>query len=324
MSHKKKNIDSAINSSSKSKFWWFYVVLIIIVIANVIILFFYFNQRSQTVETKKEHPLLNPIRHIVDKKDMIVNVQSLREEINSIYANNPYISIYFEFLNTGSNIVVNKDAEFFPASLSKLPLAMTVVKKIERGEWKWENELVLMPTDKDDRFGELYKKPVGTKISIEELIREILINSDNTAYTMILRNLEPDEFENTQKNLGLDSFFSNEGKISAKNYTVILRSLYNSSYLEIENSEKLIKFMSESNTNEFLSQGLPKNIVFSHKVGISNEKDVYLDAGIVYLPNRPYFLIVMVNTNDEKKAQQEMKLISEKIYNYVANFKNEY
>jgi hypothetical protein len=91
----------------------------------------------------------------------------------------------------------------------------------------------------------------------------------------------------------------------------------------MSNSEKLIKMMADSETNDFLSKGIPKNIPFSHKVGISDEKNVYLDAGIVYLPNRPYFLIVMVNTPDENKAKAEMKEISEKVYSYVSEYNNE-
>lgn len=319
MGHKNKNLNL---ETKKTKNIWLYLLIIILLSASIFGWTFYFISNSKTREVKIS-PLLNPLRAMVDKKDMIVSIQPLRDEINTVTSNNPDISVYFEFLNTGANIVVNKDAEFFPASLSKLPLAMTVVKKIERGEWKWENELVLMPTDKDDRFGNLYQQPIGTRITIENLVREMLVNSDNTAYTMILRNLEPEEFKNTQKSLGLDSFFSNEGKISAKNYTVILRSLYNSSYLGMPDSEKLIKMMADSETNEFLSKGIPSDTLFSHKIGISDEKSVYLDAGIVYLPNRPYFLIVMVNTPDEDRVKAEMKEISEKVYNYISNYSNE-
>jgi hypothetical protein len=81
--------------------------------------------------------------------------------------------------------------------------------------------------------------------------------------------------------------------------------------------------MANSHTNDFLSKGLPGEVLFSHKVGISDEQRVYLDSGIVYVPNRPYFLIVMINSTDEQKAQMEMKNISERVYNYVINANNE-
>jgi len=44
-------------------------------------------------------------------------------------------SVYFEYLPTGANISINKDAEFFPASLLKVPVAMAIAKKIDKREW---------------------------------------------------------------------------------------------------------------------------------------------------------------------------------------------
>lgn len=320
MKNKEEKLEKKVKKNYK-KYLVFVIFFVVVILTNIVT--YKLVGSKNTILDLNKFPLLNPISTIVDQKDMIVSIQPLRDDINAFEADNPDISIYFEFLNTGANITVNKDAEFFPASLSKLPLVMTAVKKIERGEWKWENELVIMPMDKDDRFGELYKQPIGTKMTIEALIKEMLINSDDTAYTMILRNLEPDEFKTTQQKLGLDSFFSSEGKISANNYVVILRSLYNSSYLKLEDSEKLIKMMADSTTNEFLSKGLPSDVTFSHKVGISKEDNVYLDAGIVYLPERPYFLVVMINSKDEEQVKKDMKYISEMVYNYISSYNKE-
>src|SRR3989344_4750530 len=92
------------------------------------------------------------------------------------YSNDKYkadqnVSVYFEYLPTGASISINKDAEFYPASLLKVPVAMTVAKKIEKGEWKWTNELVLMSTDKDDKFGTLYKEPANSTHTIEDIVR---------------------------------------------------------------------------------------------------------------------------------------------------------
>ena len=78
---------------------------------------------------------------------------------------------------TGSNISLNKDAEFYPASLLKVPVAMAVARKIEKGEWKWTKQLVLMSTDKDDKFGTLYKEPTNSTHTIENLVRRSLSDS---------------------------------------------------------------------------------------------------------------------------------------------------
>jgi beta-lactamase class A len=266
--------------------------------------------------------LLSPIRGIISSKDAIVNFKDLREYLNETYESDPNISVYFEFLNTGSNISINKDAEFFPASLLKVPLAMAVFKKIERGEWKWGNELIILASDKDTHFGNLYKEESGSRHTIESLVRESLVNSDNTAYSVLLRNMESDELNAVYQHLGLEDFFADDGKISARRYAVVLRSLYNASYLSTQDSEEILKLLTETPFQEYLGQGLPKNIKFAHKIGDSAKEKVLMDAGIVYIPSRPYLLIVMIYGKSDQEAKNIMKDVSNKVYNYVNDYDN--
>lgn len=271
---------------------------------------------------KNKYNLLDPAVGLIEKKDLIVNIQPLRDQLNE-YEKDKNISIYFEFLNTGANVSINKNEEFWPASLLKLPVVMAATEKIEKGEWKWKNELVIMSSDKNDKFGTMYQKPVGTKVTIEELVKKALIESDNTANFVLVRNLEPKEFQDIYEHIGLKEFISSEGKIGAKKYSVFFRSLYNATYLKEVHSERLLKYMTETPFNEYLASGLPEKVNFSHKIGVSDEKDVYLDSGIVYLPNRPYILTVMINTKDIEFAKKQMKDISQKVYSYISNFKEE-
>src|SRR3989344_4339533 len=211
-----------------------------------------------------QYNLLNPARKFIKQEDLIVNFQPLRDYLNDKYEVDKNVSIYFEYLSTGANISLNKDAEFCPASLLKVPVAMTVAKKIEKGEWKWTNELVLLSTDKDDKFGTLYKEPSDSTHTIEELVGRSLSDSDNTAHFMLVRNLEMEEMRDVYDHMGLGGFLETEGSLSAKRYSVIFRSLYNSSYLSENNSQKLLLYLSQSPYNEFIESALPENIIFSH------------------------------------------------------------
>lgn len=269
---------------------------------------------------KSQYIFLDPIRKFHDRKDLIVNIQPLRDELNVI-GEDKNISIYFEYLPTGANIAVNKDAEFFPASLSKVPLAFAVAKKVETGKWKWENELVVMGQDRDDKFGDLYKSPVGTKITIEKLIEKMLVESDNTAYLMLLRNIEPEEFNDVKNHLGWENLFDEGGKISAKKYSILFRALYASSYLQENLSEKLLSMMTHSTFNDYIAAGISPGTIFSHKIGESSEENVILDAGIVYVPNRPYLLTVMIHSPDKEYAKKQMRDISKKVYEYISHYK---
>ena len=142
----------------RNKFFFVLIIVALSVGFSIWAVFFYAPQycRENGELEKSEYNLLDPARKIYKPGDLIINIQPLRDELNKI-GEDPNISIYFEYLPTGANIAVNKDAEFFPASLLKLPVAMAAAKKVAAGEWQWQNELVLMRNDKDDKFGDLYK-----------------------------------------------------------------------------------------------------------------------------------------------------------------------
>src|SRR3989304_2249764 len=214
-------------------------LIVILIAANSLLLYFYIKNRGAdtAVSENNKYNLLNPARKFVKQEDLIINFQPLRDYLNDKYQADPNVSIYFEYLPTGSNIAISKDAEFYPASLIKVPIAMAAAKKIEKGEWKWDSKLVLMAADKDDKFGTLYKEPTGSTYTIEELIKRSLVDSDNTAHFIILRNLEFSEITEVYTHIGLIDFLKTNGDLSAKRHSVILRSLFNSSYLNNDSSQ---------------------------------------------------------------------------------------
>lgn len=216
------------------------------------------------------HPYLSLGRALIAQKDMVINIRPLRDQIRSEVAKWPAgsITVYVEFLNTGSNIIVNPDLYIYPASLIKTPIVMAVAKKIERGEWKRTNELVL-------------------------------VHSDNTAYNILYRNLSGSELDAMVDELGLEQLFDTNGKLSAREYSRILRSLFTASYLNEEYSQWLLALLDTTPYAEYLESGLPEGTVFSHKFGENDDTQVIGDAGIVYLTNRPYLITVMI---DRKKA----------------------
>lgn len=283
-------------------------------------LFFGNDKNSGSAGNGDAYTLLNPARKFFNQEDLIINFQPVRDYLNKKYETDQNVSIYFEYLPTGSNIAISKDAEFYPASLLKVPVAMAVAKKIERGEWKWTNELVLMSADKDDRFGTLYKEPQNSTHTIEDLVRRSLTESDNTAHFMLVRNLEVSEIDDVYDHIGLQEFMETDGSLSAKRYSVIFRTLHNSSYLDEEHSQKLLSYLSQSPFNDYIRSGLPHDIVFAHKIGTDTQRKVYLDSGIIYLNGRPYILTVMTKDESEEEAKSIMKDVSEKVFDYVKNY----
>lgn len=315
----------------KRKLFWL-LVLIACLLCVFLILFLlggkkYKKEHSFEAQLKR-YEFLDPTRNLLEKKDAITNIQSLRETLNQIAvreASSSKISIYFEFLNTGANIDVNKEEKIWPVSLAKLPLAMLAMKKVENGEWKETDFLEALDENLNSGSGALYTQGSEIKFEVWKLIVEMLINSDNTAYRIIKRNTTLQEREEMAVEIGLGQLFDDQGKVSAKEYSRLFRALYTASYLNQENSQKLLKVLSQNNFVEFASLGLPKDVIFSHKQGENTKLNVYADSGIVYFPNRPYIVSVMVEpilyTNNAGKeyTKNVMQEISKKTFEFIKN-----
>lgn len=272
------------------------------------------------------YPFIDPARSLIDQKHFFSTIEPLRQELFRIVdgyeKDGNRIGVYFEFLNTGANISINQETRFWPASLSKMPTALVVMKKIERGQWKLSNELILMYEDRNDAFGTLYKKPAGTKLTIEALLKELIINSDDTAHRILIRNLSGEEFEEMLSALGMEEMYDEDYNITAKEYSRIFRALYSSSFLKREYSQMLLSWLSDTQFNEFLDSGIPDTVPFAHKIGEHDPQQTYLDSGIVYVPNRPYLITVMVDAAEgggRETAKKIMQDISTAAYAYVAN-----
>lgn len=304
------------------------IVCILLVVSNIgTIAFLVHHNRPDAIHRfVNPYPFIDPARSFIEQKNFFSNIEPLRKDLKQIVASHEKegarIGLYFEFLNTGANVSVNQDARFWPASLSKMPTALAVMKKVEKGEWALSNELVLFAEDRNSGFGTLYQKPIGTRVTIEALLKELLVNSDDTAHRIFLRNLDSDDFNGMLNALGMEEMFDGEYNITAKEYSRIFRTLYSSSFLRREYSSILLRMLSDTRFNEFLDSGIPRGTLFSHKIGEHVPEGTYLDSGIVYVPNRPYLVTVMVQAQGpegREPAKEIMKEISAAAYTYVAN-----
>ena len=291
------------------------IAAIAVLFLSNIFSFFIFSEKHTN-----KYPLLDPDHGMYEQKDLIINVQTLRNQFEEI-GKDQNVSVYFEFLNTGANISINKDIEIWPASLMKIPIAIAAMKKVEDGEWKLEKKFTIKDEDKNADFGSMYLKPTGSTVSLEELLNELLINSDNTARNILAQNLSIQEIEEVLVHIGIEYDFKNDAKISSKKYAVIWRALYSSSYLSPENSQRLIKIMTKSSAKNYLAPGIPESVEFSHKIGVLHDEKTYADAGIVYVQNRPYILVVMTKNYSQQESEEIMKDISEKAYKYISEYK---
>lgn len=231
------------------------------------------------------------------------------------------VSIYFRDLNNGPWFGVNEKAIFSPASLLKLPVAITYLKHSEKDS-DILNKKIKFEKAKYDSFYQLLdpkeKIQIGKEYDVNELIQKILIFSDNEALGLLKSNIDKKEITKTYRELGISLNGDEDNLTTVKDYSSIYRVLFNSSYLNTNNSIKLLELLTHVDFKEGLRKPIPENIKIANKFGergIKGSSNVQLhDCGIVYFPEHPYLICVMTKGTDIEKQKTIIQTLSEKVY----------
>jgi beta-lactamase class A len=298
------------------------LLLALSILGNLFLLFQSQINKDDEITLQDKYPYLSKRIFAENPNDVLINFIPLRRAIRE-YVDKPEnkVGLYFEYLPSGTSIGANEKEEFQIVSLSKVPLAMAIYKKIENGNLSKSDTLVVKKVHLNSDFGSLWKKGEGTKLTIKELVELLLIDSDNTAYNVLIDVVTSKEHGEIYE--GLDIELTQRGEdllISPKSYSSIFRSLYLSSVLSEEYSNELLEILSVTPFSDKIGASLPNDIKFSHKIGVFETRDasknLFTDCGIIYVPNRPYILCIFVKDNEEM-AQKHMSEISKMVYKYV-------
>jgi len=280
---------------------------------------------SQSISNPREYPLLAKRIFVEDPNDVIINFYDLRQELRGYIQNgNKPISLYFQYLPTGTSIGVNDNISFIAASLLKLPTAMYVQKLIEKGEVDPERKITLTEDLLDQNYGDLWKEGPGFKISVVKLLEKSLIDSDNTAHNALFHTVSEGSPEEVYNNLDIPrQVIKGSPAITVKNYSSILRALYFSSYLNFEGSQKILSMLTRIVEGSNLRSDIPQSVQVAQKIGVyevgdDDEKFVYSDCGIFYVPRRPYLLCIM-SQGDKETSSEYASNISSMVYRYLVS-----
>jgi hypothetical protein len=155
-------------------------------------------------------------------------------------------------------------------------------------------------------------------------MKYIIENSDNNAVVLLRENINPRSLEELYSDLKIDLPQDTIDFMSARTYSLILRVLYNSTYLTRESSEDVIEMMINSNFNLGLKAGVPNGVEVANKFG---ERVVYTpqgqivktelhDCGIVYAENANYILCAMTSGKSFDSLTKSISDISKIVYDH--------
>jgi hypothetical protein len=99
---------------------------------------------------------------------------------------------------------------------------------------------------------------VGDYYSVKDLIRKMIIESDNGAFNLLVSHLDYKILTNIMVDLNIDTPDKEQDyTISPVAYSNFLRILYNSTYLNEEDSEEALSLMHEAHFDEGILAGWP-------------------------------------------------------------------
>ncbi len=237
-------------------------------------------------------------------------------------------SVYFRDLVHGPVLGVSELEEFAPASLLKLPLAFVYFAAAEdqQGVMAQKINYVGTTTVREQRILPRVSAEFGKDYSIEELLKMMLVHSDNASYEVLEQFLSDSPGRMTMRTetfqeVGLiDPKDRVEATITVRGYASLFRILFNASYLNVENSEKVLSWLSETEYKAGLVAGVPENVKVAHKFGerfYANDVKELHDCGIIYFPENPYLLCVMTRGSDFAELEKLISEISGTVYQEV-------
>ncbi len=241
--------------------------------------------------------------HIVNSngKPFIDSSISLEENINDylyLHKLDNFSLSYYNF-KTEDSFSIRGDTTYTAASTIKWALAMLYYDYISQGKININTVLTYTNSDYESGAGVLQFDEVGSEYSIDYLLKQLIMQSDNVASNILFRYIYETTGNTGSNILGTTyniNYRSNNRVISSNDALTFIKEFYNNEkqnpyYSTLENSLKNTIFTYR------IAQFIPKNLV-AHKIG---DFDGYThDIGIVY-GEKPFAIAILSNGGTNKQ-----------------------
>ncbi|MBD0371842.1 MAG: class A beta-lactamase, subclass A2 [Pyrinomonadaceae bacterium] len=240
------------------------------------------------------------------------------------------VGVQAVLLETGASAALNSKEHFPMQSVYKVPIGMAVLAQVDAGKIKLEQRVRVEKSDylkKEQHSPIRDRNPDGVELSVAELLRFAVSESDGVASDVLLRlaggaeavgkylsELKVSDIivANTEKEIGQDWQTQYRNWASPEAAIQLLRAIYERRGLSEQSNALLLKFMTESPTGPKRLKGLlPKGAVVAHKTGTSGVNSSGINAatndiGIITLPNgRHVAIAVFVSDSPADEATRE-------------------
>lgn len=130
----------------------------------------------------------------------------LEQELRRVDEASPgKLGVYIKHLGEDAELRYDAERFWYLGSAVKVPIALAVLQGVDDDEFRLDQRLTLEAEDKVDGSGDLVWQDNGVDYSLRDLLKEMLIESDNTAANMLIRLVGEDALnQRTRKSMGGD------------------------------------------------------------------------------------------------------------------------
>ncbi len=235
--------------------------------------------------------------------------------------------------NTRVNFDHRADERVPSASVIKLPIMLEMMERVNIGKLNLDEIHILTNAEKVGGSGVLQTYPDQSRVRYRELLRLMMVLSDNTATNIIISKLGPETINQRIHTIGLtksqlnrvmmDTVSAKQGRdnfVSAKDMNTLLENVYRHQVTTPELCNQMIEILKQNADTLCIPRLLPKNIVIAHKTGTLTY--VRGDAGIVYAKSgrrdEPFLISAFVEGVSMEESERIIGELSLMCYTYFS------
>lgn len=209
------------------------------------------------------------------------------------------VSVYVRDFNKGEWFTVDGDRRYDPGSLTKLPVALTLLRMTESDPALRTRAMGLKGTLNMPEHRHAPSEPLDPSgaYDLAELLERSLEHSDKTASAILAQQMDYKLFRSLLRQLGLPDLAGDLDSypLSSAGYAQFIEALYTSSFLSPRTSQYLMDLLLRSEFKDGMRAGIPEEVEVAHDFGEASGDGAFQlhDAGLVFAPNGTYLAVVM-------------------------------
>ena len=269
-----------------------------------------------------------------NKKEYSIVMNTISDNVREVFSNvKGNYSIAFKDINEKDLLSINS-SKVPAASTIKIYVMIEAYNQINQEKLSLNDKITLNDTMKVEGSGTLKNELAGSEYTIEDLIKLMMVQSDNTAANILIDKLGMDNVNKTIKSLGcvdtelnrkmMDMDALNNGidnYTSVNDLSLTLNKLYNSECVNSNYDNIMLDIMKGHQLKSKIPNKLPEGTIVAHKSGEMN--GIENDAAIVYTDKGDYILCILTDSGTSNEQTIAISDISREIYDKFMEYKGE-